>query len=183
MSREQEKQSLKDSSNLVEQTFKNLEKTNTIDNFVKENNITIVNEYSDSNPSMSDKDSWKMNHYKVTLKRKYKLKGNHLDTRYGHKQMTIFYSQGYAISGEPTASGVLECLRSDYSCSRDGFDDFCSNCGYDNDSIKAKKTFTTIERQSRRLKIFLSNGLDSNCLSNIKLIDATKFDQLLECEE
>jgi len=157
-----------------------LEAKKTIEEFVRENNITIVNEYSDSNPHMERQD---MNHYKVTLKRKYKLKGNHLDTRYGHKQMTLFFSQGYGIDGEPTASGVLECLRSDYSCSRDGFDDFCDNCGYDNDSIKAKKTFTTIEKQSKRLKAFLSNGLDSNCLSNIKLIDATKFDQLMECEE
>lgn len=176
MSREQDRQSLKDSSNLVEQTFKNLEKTNTIDDFVKDNNITIVNEYSDSNPHMERQD---MNHYKVTLKRKYKLKGNHLDSRYGHKQMTLFFSQGYGVEGEPTASGVLECLRSDYSCSRDGFNDFCDNCGYDNDSIKAKKTFTTIERQSKRLKDFLNDSHESNFFT----VGTFKFNQFLECEE
>ena len=44
-----------------------LEAKKTIDEFVRENNITIVNEYSDSNPHMERQD---MNHYKVTLKRK-----------------------------------------------------------------------------------------------------------------
>ncbi len=179
MSREQEKQSLKDSSNLVEQTFKNLEKTNTIDNFVKENNITIVNEYSDSNPSMNDLENSKMNHYKVTLKRIYKLKGNHLDTRYGFKKMTIFFSQGSMINDEPTASGVLECLRSDYSCSRDSFNDFCDNCGYYKDSIKAKKTYDACVKNGKKLQKFLNDSHESNFFT----MGTFKFNQSLDCEE
>ena len=60
--------------NTTQQETRPIEKTKTIDDFIKENNISIVSEYSDSNPNMERQD---MNHYKVTLKRKYKLQGNH----------------------------------------------------------------------------------------------------------
>jgi hypothetical protein len=126
--------------------------------YVKHNNkISIVSEYSDSNPNM---ESQNMNHYKVTLKRKYPIKEDYLGIQYAYKRMTLNFSQGYGISGEPTLEGVLECLRSDYSCANDGFDDFCGNCGYENDSIKALKTFKTIKNQSKKLKTFLNGTLD-----------------------
>ena len=145
---------------------------NTINNFIKNeyvknnNKITIVNQYSDSNPTMNSLESSRMNHYKVTLKRKYQLQGNYLDTRYGYKQMTFFFSQGYGISGEPTLDSILDCLKSDYLCARDGFEIFCYNCGYSEDSIKSLKTFKNIKRQSKKLKTFLGNS----------------FNQLLNCD-
>tara|TARA_A100000171_G_C2038050_1_gene99032 strand:- start:11 stop:493 length:483 start_codon:yes stop_codon:yes gene_type:complete len=145
---------------------------NTINNFIKNeyvknnNKITIVNEYSDFNPTMNSVESSRMNHYKVTLKRKFKLNGNHLDTRYGYKQMTLFFSQGYGISGEPTLDSVLDCLKSDYYCAIDGFEEFCANCGYSDDSIKSLKTYKNIQRQSKKLKTFLGDS----------------FNQLLNCD-
>lgn len=146
-------------------------KKNTIKNFIKDqyifknNKISIVNKYSDSNPNMNSVESSRMNHYKVTLKRKFRLNGNHLDTRYGYKQMTLFFSQGYGINGEPTLDSVLDCLKSDYLCARDGFEEFCANCGYSNDSIKSLKTYKNIQRQSKKLKTFLGESLDQllNC--------------------
>lgn len=159
--------------NQVEQVEKKKAiKENTIKNFIadqyvfKDNKITIVNEYSDSNPTMNSVESSRMNHYKVTLKRKFRLNGNHLDTRYGYKQMTLFFSQGYGISGEPTLDSVLDCLKSDYLCATDGFEEFCSNCGYSEDSIRSLKTFKNIQRQSKKLKTFLGNS----------------FNQLLNCD-
>ena len=139
---------------------------NTINNFIaneyiKNNNkITIVSEYSDSNPNMNSVESSRMNHFKITLKRKYQLNGNHLDTRYGYKQMTLFFSQGYGVSGEPTLDNVLDCLKSDYLCARDGFEEFCANCGYSNDSIKSLKTYKNIQRQSNKLKTFLGDSFN-----------------------
>lgn len=153
-------------------------KQNTIEDFIKENKISIHCEYSDSNPNMERQD---MNHYKVTLKRKYKLKGNHLDSRYGHKQMTLFFSQGYGIDGEPKASNVLNCLKSDYQVSIDGFDDFCANCGYDNDSIKAKKIYDSCVNQGIKLKKFLSFGEPLKIKNDLTIFN-NLFNKLLDCE-
>ncbi len=161
--------------NTTQQETRPIENKKTIDDFIKENKISIHCEYSDSNPSMERQD---MNHYKVTLKRKYKLQGNHLDSRYGHKQMTLFFSQGYGIDGEPKYSSVLNCIKSDYQVAIDGFDDFCSNCGYDNDSIKAKKTFDACVRQGKKLEKFLSDDHEANAFT----MGTFKFNKLLECE-
>ena len=132
-------------------------KEKTIKQFIKENNLTMKSEYADSNPNM--KDSNNMNHSKVTIKRKFKLNGNHLDTRYGIKQMTLYYSQGYGIQGEPTLESVLNCLISDSTCG-ETFQEFCDNLGYDNDSRKAEKTFNTILKQTSKLKKLLDNNFN-----------------------
>ncbi len=178
MTREQDKQSLDECSNIVEQTFKNLEKQNTIDDFIKENKISIHCEYSDSNPSMSELESSKMNHYKVTLKRKYKLRGNHLDSRYGFKRITLFFSQGVGIDGEPKVDNVLDCLKSDYLASLDSFNDFCDEFGYSNDSIRSKKTYDACVKNGKKLQKFLNDDHDSNFFS----MGTNKLPQLLECE-
>ena len=65
-------------------------KEKTIKQFIKENlelfKKTMSCEYADSNPNMERKD---MHHYKVTIKRRFKVFGNYLDSRYGFKQMTL----------------------------------------------------------------------------------------------
>jgi hypothetical protein len=132
-------------------------KEKTIKQFIKENNLTMKSEYADSNPNMPDSNN--MNHSKVTIKRKFKLNGNHLDTRYGFKQMTLYYSQGYGIQGEPTLESVLNCLISDSTCG-ETFQEFCDNLGYDNDSRKAEKTFNTILKQTSKLKKLLDNNFN-----------------------
>jgi len=175
MTREQDKQSLNECSNIVKQTFNNLENKKTIDDFIKENKISIHCEFSNFNPHNP---SPQMNHWKITLKRKYKLQGNHLDSRYGHKQMTLFFSQGFGIDGEPKASSVLDCIKSDYQVAIDGFDDFCANCGYDNDSIKAKKTFDACVRQGKKLEKFLFDYHEVNDCP----MGTSKFIKLLECK-
>ena len=132
-------------------------KEKTIKQFIKENNLTMNCEYADSNPNMPDSNN--MNHSKVTIKRKFKLNGNHLDTRFGFKQMTLYYSQGYGIQGEPTLESVLNCLISDSTCG-ETFQEFCDNLGYDNDSRKAEKTFNTILKQTNKLKKLLGNNFN-----------------------
>ena len=159
--------------NQVEQVnTKKVPEENTIKNFIhdeyvfKNNKITIVNKYSDSNPTMNNLESSRMNHYKVTLKRKYQIEKNYLGTKYSYKTMTLFFSQGYGINGEPTLESVLDCLKSDYLCATDGFEEFCFNCGYSEDSIRSLKTFKNIQRQSKKLKTFLGDS----------------FNQLLNCD-
>ena len=129
----------------------------TIKQFINENGLTITNDYAVSNPNMDD--STNMNHYKVTIKRRYKLDGNHLDTRYGFKQMTIPFSQGIGIEGEPKLESVLDCLLTD-SIGTDGviFEDFCSMFGYNEDSRKAEKIYNSCKNHSKKLKNLLGSN-------------------------
>jgi len=161
--------------NTTQQEVRPIEKTKTIDDFIKENKISIHCEFSNSNPHNP---SPQMNHWKVTLKRKYKLQGNHLDTRYGYKQMTLFFSQGYGIDGEPKSSSVLDCLKSDYQVSIDGFGEFCANCGYDEDSRKAYRIYQACVDQGKKLKKFLNDDHDANAFT----MGTYHFNKLLECE-
>lgn len=164
--------------NTIQQETRPIEKTKTIDDFIKENKISIHCEYSDSNPSMSELESSRMNHYKVTLKRKYKLKGNHLDSRYGFKRITLFFSQGVGIDGEPKVDNVLDCLKSEYLASLDSFNDFCDEFGYSNDSIRSKKTYDACVKNGKKLQKFFNDDHDSNFFS----MGTNKLPQLLECE-
>ena len=142
----------------------NMTKVKTIKQFIKENGLTMSCEYADSNPNM--KDSQNMNHYKVTIKRRFKVFGNYLDSRYGFKQMTLHFSQGYGVEGEPTLESVLSCLISDSYCGVT-FQEFCDNLGYNNDSRKAEKTFKATLKQTSKLKKLLDN----------------KFNDLVGCEQ
>jgi hypothetical protein len=44
----------------------------------------------------------------------------------------------------PTLYDILTCVQKSDPCT---FDDFCSDCGYDTDSIKAKATFEAVDRE------------------------------------
>ena len=120
-----------------------------------------------------------MNHYKVTLKRKYKLKGNHLDSRYGHKQMTLFFSQGIGIDGEPKVEDVLDALKSDYLASLNNFNDFCDEFGYSNDSIRSKKTYDACVKNGKKLQKFLNDDHEANAFT----MGTNQFNKLLDCED
>ena len=137
----------------------------TIKQFINNNGLTITSDYADSNPNMANSDN--MNHYKVTIKRKFKLNGNHLDTRYGFRQMTIPFSQGMLHTESPKLDSVLDCLLTD-SIGVDGviFEDFSSEFGYNKDSIKAKKVYEPCKKNSKKLK---------------NLLGSTYFD-LIKCE-
>jgi len=116
--------------------------------FANKYRIKARAEWADSNPHMTD--SQNMNHFKVTL-------------RGAGRQMTLYFSQGYGISGEPTAADVLNCLASDSSSIENnlltGFEGWASDLGYDPDSRKAEKIFKVCEKQAERLKKFLGEEL------------------------
>ena len=114
--------------------------------FCTKHKIKARAEWADSNPHMAD--SQNMNHFKVTL-------------RHAGRQMTLYFSQGYAISGEPTAADVLNCLASDSSSVENArsFEDWAADLGYDPDSRKAEKIFKICEKQAERLKKFLGEDL------------------------
>ena len=139
-------------------------KEKTIKQFIKENNLTMDCKYAGNNPNIPNRD---MRHYKVTIKRHYTIENpKDLYTTFKQfapikkvKQMTLYYSQGYGIQGEPTLESVLNCLISDSTCG-ETFQEFCDNLGYDNDSRKAEKTFNTILKQTSKLKKLLDNNFN-----------------------
>jgi len=117
----------------------------TIKDFITSEGITATVEYADDNPSMPDSDN--MNHYRVTLHR-------------GRKQLTTPFSQGYGITGDPTAESVLECLVMDaqgIENARD-FADWAGEYGYNTDSRAAEKSFRLTLRQANKLRAFLGDS-------------------------
>lgn len=75
---------------------------------------------------------------------------------------TVFkLSDGNSYAVSPTQASVLYCLLSDANCAEQNFNDFCSDLGYDNDSVKyfkiyqaccdtlekVRKIFTSAQRQ------------------------------------
>lgn len=118
----------------------------TMKAFVRENRIRISSKMVDENKSAPD---WKdANHFKVILRR-------------SGKRMTLYFSQGYGISGEPTAEGVLDCIASDSAGVENArsFEDWCGDYGYDTDSRKAERIFKVCEAQAQKLKNFLGDDL------------------------
>ena len=52
---------------------------------------------------------------------------------------------------------VLNCLVLDYLVSKDDFDDFCANLGYDNDSIKSLNIYNYCRKNAKKLKKIIDN--------------------------
>lgn len=135
--------------------------TLTIRQFVARHGIVSRSEWADSNKNAPD---WKdANHYKVTLTRIHHEDG---ESRGKTRQLTTYFSQGYAIQGAPAPADVLDCLASDaagYENAR-SFEEWASEYGYDTDSRKAEKTYKLIGRQVEQLKQFLGEDLYTELL-------------------
>lgn len=119
--------------------------TRTLAQFIAANRIRIRSEWTASNPNFKESD--RMDHWKVTLQS-------------GRRRMTLFYSKGHGHNGaEPTAEEVLDCLASDSSSveNANGFEDWCSEFGYDTDSRSAEETHRACERHAAKLKRLLGD--------------------------
>jgi hypothetical protein len=104
---------------------------------VTSNATSIAN----NNPTFPEADAWR-----VTL-------------RFCGRRMTVSYYMGSAFNGRPpTSREVLAGLLLDASCAAESFEDFCTNLGYDVDSIKALKVYKTCKGISARLHKFLGNA-------------------------
>jgi hypothetical protein len=116
----------------------------TLDQFIGDTKITMTVSRTDHNPSMTD--TADMDHWRVTLKR-------------NGKQMSLVFSMGYGLNGaEPTVADVLDSLASDASSVRQtDFPEWARDMGWSDDSIKARKTYLTIEKQAARLRRLLGS--------------------------
>lgn len=132
----------------------------TFNEFVKKNYITADSLWANSNPSMDSESDKHMDHYKTTLRIKL---GARPDQK---RQMTVNYSKGKALNGEPTAEEVIQCLASETRCIENGEDDFIDEFGYN--PSRGHQAYRQIEKNTQKLHKFLGADL---------------FNQLMEIEE
>jgi hypothetical protein len=129
----------------------------TLREFITRYGITIACEQVDSNPNMQDANG--MFHWRCRLRCKST-----------QRVMSTYFSMGGALTHEPTAEDVLNCLSLDAGGvdNASTFESWASEYGYDPDSRKAERTYNVIRVQASALRRF--------CAS--KAI----YDTLLACE-
>lgn len=120
--------------------------TISLQDFIGNTAIRASVRYADSNPNMPDMGAG-ATHWLVTL-------------RSGRFSMRVPFSQGSAYTKEPTAADVLDCLASDAAGfeNAQSFEDWCAEYGYDTDSRKAFRTYSTIRRQANKLRAMLGDA-------------------------
>jgi len=121
----------------------------TIQQVIERDGIRIRAERADSNPNMDPEQP--MNHYKVRLRNR------------AGRQLTVYFSMGLGLRGEPTAADVLECLASDAAGieNAQSFEDWAAEYGYDTDSHTAYRTYQTCQRQAKSLQRFMVRGYEA----------------------
>jgi hypothetical protein len=121
----------------------------TLGQFIKDNRIKVsCCEMVGENPNCPDwTDAY---HYKVTLSSRVES---------SRRQMTVYFSMGYAHNNEPTAADILDCLASDAASvdNARSFEEWAADYGYDTDSRKAEKIFRACEAQAAKLSAFLGD--------------------------
>jgi hypothetical protein len=83
--------------------------------------------------------------------------------RMGRRQMSVPFYTGAALTDDPDAEMVLDCLASDAATVENArsFDEWCSELGYDTDSRKAERDYKLTIRQTRRLRRFLAEHAET----------------------
>ena len=114
--------------------------TGTMRGFVSRYGVRMTVEWADDNPHMADTIPG-ASHWKCCL-------------RCDGRQLTVHFSMGPALSGEPSVEDLLDCLASDASGAENAgsFEEWAGEYGYDTDSRQAERTYHTIERQAAGLK-------------------------------
>jgi hypothetical protein len=117
------------------------------DTFLAKHGIKFKATLSDSKEPQWSKDGEHGHHYKITLSHVYRSNlnfdfwGSIADKEKGQTEIAAY--------------DVLACISSDVNCP-DTFEDFCSEYGYDNDSIAASKVFKSCYAFSLKLRGFFT---------------------------
>lgn len=140
----------------------------TLDQFIKDNQITMTCQRTDENPNFID-DKFQMYHWKCVIKRPMP------DAKAGEQcVLRTIFSMGLGHKGkQPKLDEVLDCLANDADgviasleppLSWNTFEDWCSEYGYDTDSRKAERTYKVCQKQAIELLAFLDNDLYATLL-------------------
>jgi len=76
-------------------------------------------------------------------------------------RLTVPFWTGSAITSEPTAADVLNCLISDARAGEDSFEEFCAELGYNEDSRAALATWKQCQTYGRKVRQFLGDDFDA----------------------
>ncbi len=79
--------------------------------------------------------------------------------KYGRRKFTTPFFTG-SLSGEPSASGVLQCLQSDTYNLDHGFTNWAEDFGFDTDSRKAEATYKQCVKQRDGLRCLFGDDFD-----------------------
>ncbi len=128
----------------------------TINDFIKSAGLTMSAAWTDHNPTMENSEH--MDHWRCII-------------RAGKARMSLVFSMGSGHGGKrPELADVLDCLASDaagYENAK-GFDDWCGDYGYDQDSRRALRTFKAVERQATSLHRVLGESAYNALLWDIE---------------
>lgn len=78
-----------------------------------------------------------------------------VDLRYRGRALRVPFWTGRAITADPTAADVLDCLLSDASGAEQSFEDWAADLGCDPDSRKAEATYRAVIAQTAKLRRLL----------------------------
>lgn len=120
----------------------------TIADFVKDYAVGCDVVKVKVNPNLVGDDGWTANNFRVAL-------------TLGTKKFVTFFSHGSGIKEDPTANSILECLALDSNSieGTDGFEDWASAYGVDEDSRMAEKNYNIMVLQAQKLKEWLGEKL------------------------
>lgn len=118
----------------------------TLQQIIDQLGLTMTAKWTDRNPHMANSDQ--MDHWRCSIR------------NFNRQSMRVFFSKGYGHHGkEPDLAEVLECLAMDAAGIENagGFEEWCSEYGYETDSRRALKTFNATSRQADSLKRVLGH--------------------------
>lgn len=95
-----------------------------------------------------DRPTFPMRHYRVTL------------THNGKRRTFDFY-MGTALLDGPDLVDVVSSLLSDMDAGSMSFEEFCSEFGYNSDSIKALKIHKACQRNAERVKVIFGDDIEA----------------------
>ena len=123
--------------------------TTTLRAFVNRHGIRASARWAADNPGMDDMPPGS-SHWRVTI-------------RHDGRQLTVPFSMGPALSGEPDVLDVLDALASDASAFENAqdFEDWASEFGYDTDSRRAERIYRAVESQTAKLRRLMGDKYES----------------------
>lgn len=134
-------------------------RTRTLKGFLADHPVTMTTEWADRNPHMDDMPAGS-SHWKCVLVSKAD----------GRRRLTVYFSQGPAISREPSVEDLLDCLASDAATweNAQDFEDWARDLGYDPDSRKAERIYRAVEKQAKGLKRLLGDDAYDSLLWQVE---------------
>lgn len=133
-------------------TSQPVDKRTAIEEFADKNEIKMEAKFID----LVDRDGGgKANEWRIKFTKQYTKKSFSVPFFMG-----IGLVKKNGIPKHPTINDVLLSLSGDCRLAEDSFEDFCSNTGYDEDSISDRKLYDACVTEAKRVKEFLGKSYD-----------------------